>query len=174
MKIHLERVKEEPFRWRETEAIAAGELECRDLLQLSEVSWRGEVSYVAPGFLLRAELAYEQTTSCVRCLRPVAEELKSAVELLILVDPDEQPTGEYQLKREEMSTLVVAGEILDSRPILIEQLQLNIPMRTLCRPDCAGLCPTCGVDRNLTACDCEPQATDPRWAALAALRPPDR
>jgi uncharacterized protein len=53
--------------------------------------------------------------------------------------------------------------------VLIEQLQLNIPMKPLCRPDCAGLCPTCGADLNQTRCACA-KSVDPRWAGLAVLR----
>ncbi len=52
----------------------------------------------------------------------------------------------------------------------MEQLELNIPMKPLCRPDCKGLCPTCGADRNETACSCEEPTADSRWAALAALK----
>jgi uncharacterized protein len=63
----------------------------------------------------------------------------------------------------------VSEEILETEPVLIEQLQLNIPMKPLCRPDCAGLCPTCGADLNQGACACAKPA-DPRWDRLAALR----
>jgi uncharacterized protein len=69
-----------------------------------------------------------------------------------------------------MGVLHVAGEVLETEPILLEQLQLNIPMKPLCRPDCAGLCPVCGADLNLGACACPERAGDPRLAALAALR----
>ena len=50
------------------------------------------------------------------------------------------------------------------------QQQLNIPMKPLCRPDCKGLCAQCGADLNLGACACTPPKSDPRWAALSALR----
>ena len=69
-----------------------------------------------------------------------------------------------------MGVLHVAAEVVETEPILLEQLQLNIPMKPLCRPDCAGLCPLCGADLNLGACDCSEPVGDPRWAALAALR----
>lgn len=45
----------------------------------------------------------------------------------------------------------------------------ELPMAILCRPDCAGLCPTCGVDRNTTACDCAEPPADSRWDALREL-----
>jgi len=51
-----------------------------------------------------------------------------------------------------------------------EQIQLAIPGRLLCRPDCRGLCPQCGADRNTEPCRCEERTIDPRWAALAGWR----
>ena len=34
---------------------------------------------------------------------------------------------------------------------------------------CAGLCPNCGVDRNVESCSCETESSDPRWDALREL-----
>lgn len=44
-----------------------------------------------------------------------------------------------------------------------------VPMSILCRPDCKGICPTCGTDLNASSCDCVEDTTDPRWAALGEL-----
>lgn len=44
-----------------------------------------------------------------------------------------------------------------------------LPMSILCRPDCRGLCVTCGTDRNAGECECEEESGDPRWAALEEL-----
>jgi uncharacterized protein len=44
-------------------------------------------------------------------------------------------------------------------------------MKPLCRPDCAGLCPECGANLNLTRCGCEHRWIDPRMAALQELLP---
>jgi uncharacterized protein len=48
-------------------------------------------------------------------------------------------------------------------------LWLAMPMEMFCRPDCAGLCPHCGGNRNLGECQCEGAAVDPRWAILGKL-----
>jgi len=47
-----------------------------------------------------------------------------------------------------------------------DRTTLALPMRALCRPECGGCCPVCGVNRNTTACSCETRAPDPRLAAL--------
>ncbi len=170
MKIRLDRVREEPFRWQETQAIPVGALGRPELSGLGEVAWRGQVAAAHPGFLLRARLSYEQTLACTRCLRSIVEAVESEVELLVLVGPARPVAGEHELREDDMSVLVVEDETLDTQPLLLEQLQLNVPMRALCRPDCAGLCPICGADRNLEPCGCKEREIDPRWSALAALR----
>ena len=54
--------------------------------------------------------------------------------------------------------------------VLREQVLLSLPVRTLCKPDCKGLCPRCGQNRNSQVCSCEEGPSDPRWEALADLR----
>jgi uncharacterized protein len=60
---------------------------------------------------------------------------------------------------------------LDLRPAVREEWLLSVPAYALCREDCKGLCPTCGIDRNTGTCDCVP-STDARWAGLRDVRTP--
>jgi uncharacterized protein len=46
---------------------------------------------------------------------------------------------------------------------------LTVPMKALCKQDCAGLCPRCGQNLNQGKCDCPAEETDPRWARLNEL-----
>jgi uncharacterized protein len=172
MRIWLDQVREEPFNWNETEKVATADLDRFEILELGPIAWRGQVIYADPGFFLRAHLSYEQTLSCNRCLQPIHEPVSSDLELMILV---ERPSGghgggEHELREQDLGTLYLDEEVLETQPILIEQVQLNIPMKPLCRPDCQGLCPVCGIDRNTGTCNCEEKTIDPRWATLAALK----
>jgi uncharacterized protein len=45
---------------------------------------------------------------------------------------------------------------------------LAAPLHVLCRPDCRGLCPTCGQNLNEEPCSCQPEP-DPRWSVLQGL-----
>jgi uncharacterized protein len=65
--------------------------------------------------------------------------------------------------------LIDEHHILDLSEVIRQGLWLAIPMEILCRPDCAGLCPRCGGNRNLGECNCDQAAIDPRWGALQAL-----
>ena len=59
---------------------------------------------------------------------------------------------------------------LSLEDVLREQVLLSLPVKTLCKPDCKGLCPRCGADRNSQPCNCDAGPSDPRWEALAGLR----
>ena len=65
----------------------------------------------------------------------------------------------------------IVGDQLDLAPMVREHALLILPDGPLCRSDCAGLCPQCGVDRNEQTCTCVTERHDDRWAALDALRP---
>ena len=69
----------------------------------------------------------------------------------------------------DMVVAFYRGNQLDLGLTVREQLFLALPMKRLCRADCAGLCPTCGVNRNEVRCDCPPEPTDPRLAPLKKL-----
>ena len=66
-------------------------------------------------------------------------------------------------------TYPIQGDRLDLEPLVRDTVLLELPLAPLCRDDCAGICPTCGADRNVAPCRCEVAAKDPRWAALDAL-----
>jgi len=170
MQIWLEQVQDEPFNWDETQQIAKETLERPELLDLGPVRWRGQVVYADPGYFLRARLSYEQTLSCNRCLKPIVEQVNSDVELMIMVEKHPPIGGEHALHEQDLGLMYVGDELLETDPILIEQLQLNIPMKPLCREDCQGLCPVCGADKNAGPCSCGEAAVDPRWASLASLK----
>ncbi|MGC8779195.1 MAG: YceD family protein, partial [Candidatus Caldatribacteriaceae bacterium] len=53
---------------------------------------------------------------------------------------------------------------------LEELILVNLPMKPLCRPDCLGICPKCGANRNQGECGCEVDTTDPGLAVLKAWK----
>jgi uncharacterized protein len=63
----------------------------------------------------------------------------------------------------------ISDDTMDLGPLVRDALVLELPMAPLCRPDCAGLCPVCGADRNAGDCGCV-VPRDPRWANLDVLR----
>jgi uncharacterized protein len=170
MQIWLDQVRDEPFNWDETQSVSPQALDRYELLALSPVHWRGQVVFTDPGFFLRARLSYEQTLSCNRCLKPIVEPTRADVELVIVVESQPEAESEHALHEQDLGQLYIDKEMLETDPILIEQLQLNVPMKPLCREDCKGLCRECGADLNDGPCSCAGPKVDARWASLAALK----
>ena len=109
---------------------------------------------------------------CRRCLVDVGGEL--LVDVREVYEP--RPEGYRDPGEEaavEQETYPLAGESLDLLPLARDAVLLNLPQVPICRPDCAGLCPTCGADLNEGACGCVPAVANGRWAALDALRGAD-
>lgn len=71
---------------------------------------------------------------------------------------------------DEMRNMYLSADVLDLTQWARDAVVLGLPDQLLCRPDCAGLCPTCGKDLNLEPHVHEVVAGDPRWEALEALR----
>ena len=51
--------------------------------------------------------------------------------------------------------LLAPDAMLDLAEVAMTDLRLSMPTKILCRPDCKGLCPVCGQNRNLTDCGCD-------------------
>ncbi|MBI4356212.1 MAG: DUF177 domain-containing protein [Candidatus Omnitrophica bacterium] len=73
------------------------------------------------------------TMICGRCL----ESFDATVDKELLLHYD--VTGKY---------------VVDITDDVRQELVLEYPMIALCRSDCLGLCPRCGVNRNHTTCSC--------------------
>ena len=72
---------------------------------------------------------------------------------------------------EELDSPYVEDGMLDLAAWAHDALALTLPRAILCREDCAGLCPVCGVDLNTAGSDHHHEAEpDPRWAKLSEVR----
>lgn len=107
---------------------------------------------------------------CARCVEPVASELKESFDLLYRPRGIERRGPESSISEAETEISFYSGEGLLLEDVLKEQVLLAVPLKALCREDCKGLCPVCGVNRNRERCECAPPAGDERWAALGKIR----
>jgi uncharacterized protein len=136
---------------------------------------RGDVTLLRTqrGVLVTAHLHQVVEVQCSRCLAPARTPLDITVEEEFFPSIDLKtgaPISWEALGEEvEDAALIDDKHILDLREVVRQELLVNLPGRILCREDCAGICPTCGADRNVEPCTCEQDAADPRWAALADL-----
>jgi len=107
---------------------------------------------------------------CARCLEPVVHPIERSFDLLY------RPLG-IDSGHEELSVTDAEAEIgyyggggLLLEDTLREQVLLALPLKTLCREDCKGLCPHCGKNMNEIECGCVDEVEDPRWSALKEIR----
>jgi uncharacterized protein len=136
----------------------------------SPVTVDAEVESVVEGLLVTGKVGATVVLRCVRCLRDVEHELEAEVRELF-GGSGSRSASLGSRDEEDEGYAVLADDRLPLDTMVRDAVVLAFPPFPLCRPDCAGLCPECGADRN--AIDCGhggPGATDPRWAALAGLR----
>ncbi len=117
------------------------------------------LSRTSRGILVQGTLDTRIDTECTRCLEKTAVEIKVPIEELFVNPPE--PGEEWNLGEDG---------ILDLVPLVREEIILDTPIGALCRPDCAGICPTCGKNLNDGPCGCEPDNIDPRFSALKKLK----
>lgn len=169
MEVRLDKIGSEPFRWQVRLEIPAETVDQDHLLQLGPLDWSGSVAKADSGFLLEAELGYEQVVACSRCLEPVTDKVDASIRLRIVTEPIEVTEEEMELAVDDLE-ICYALEVLNLDEIVAEQLQLNLPARPLCSESCQGLCPRCGVNRNTEQCACGLDEIDPRFEALRGLK----
>lgn len=106
--------------------------------------------------------------ACSRCLEPFQLPVDSSFDLRYL--PHGENTGdEREVEEDDLSAAFYRDDAIDLRQMMEEQFYLALPMKPLCRSDCKGLCPNCGTNLNVAACDCQVRWEDPRLAGLKAL-----
>ena len=103
--------------------------------------------------------------SCDRCLRQV--DVPLAVDIrqrFVKGEKTDSSESDYDL-----DYLPIENDTIDLEEVLLYDVQLNVPVKVLCKEDCLGLCPICGKDLNEGPCECEEDFSDPRWDALKNL-----
>jgi uncharacterized protein len=131
---------------------------------------RGQVSRLGQEIRVKGRLSAELEVACDRCLEPVRVPVGQEFDLFYLPeDPLAGTGGETELHGRDLDFSVYQGDEIDLDELVLEQLELALPTRLLCREECRGLCEQCGADLNERECGCEPPV-DPRWQVLADLK----
>lgn len=133
---------------------------------LAEVdgSVRGTLRFesLVEGIHVGGALAGKAVLRCRRCLTEVPDTFDVSVNELFMVPSEEAEDGG--------AYLIGDDQTIDLEPLMRDLVVLSLPLNPLCREDCQGLCPVCGMDRNTTNCGHDGGATDIRWGPLEQLR----
>jgi len=121
------------------------------------------------GILVQVEAETEADLNCSRCLEPFHHPVSLKIEEEYLPTFDIL-TGERAPVPDEPGTFRIdERHIIDLSEAIRQYTLLAVPMKPLCKADCAGICPTCGQNLNRGACACPPSEGDTRRAKLQKL-----
>jgi len=121
----------------------------------------GQVENRAGVVLLRYQISGAMQYNCERCLMQTREPVRKAYGHTVVRALEDDSLDDVFL-------LAPEGRI-DLDAVAASDLLLDLPQVLLCKPDCRGLCPKCGANRNETACGCSAEEGDPRMAILKQL-----
>ena len=125
----------------------------------------GEITNTAGYMRMTLTMSVDYQAECARCLKPVSDTFSLDLEKTVaprnlLSDVDDDRIDDYA---------IIEDGFLDLDQQLREQIEMEFPVRFLCREDCLGLCPKCGKDKNEGECGCVTKEIDPRMEPLRAL-----
>jgi len=115
---------------------------------------------------LKATAETTGTFECDRCVTSFEKRLRPSYQMHYVVDREEY--GRYDPA--EVQVLSPGHAMIEIDDDVRQTLLLSIPLKLLCREDCAGLCPHCAKNLNEGTCSCSPQQADGRWDALRRLK----
>ena len=121
---------------------------------------KGEIFNKAGVVNLSLKIDYTFTAPCDRCSKVISHEHTVQIDKMLAVS----------LERQESDTIIeVPGMKFDVDELVYSEVVLSLPTKHLCRDDCKGLCPVCGVDLNTGSCNCKTREIDPRLKVLEEL-----
>ena len=121
------------------------------------------------GILVQVEAETKADLNCSRCLEPFSYPVSLKIEEEYLPTLDIL-TGEREPVPDEPGTFRIdERHIIDLTEAIRQYTLLAVPMKPLCKADCAGICPTCGQNLNQGACACPPPEGDTGQAKLQKL-----
>ncbi len=121
------------------------------------------------GILVKGALHTEVEVTCSRCLSLFSRPLTMNIEEEYFPIIDVSSGAPLSLSEEPGCFTIDEHHILDLTEAMRQYMLLAIPMKPLCREDCAGLCPGCGHNLNEGPCNCLPQGTESRWSEVSKL-----
>ena len=121
------------------------------------------------GILVKGILRTKVEVTCSRCLSLFSRPLILNIEEEYFPVTDGVSGASLPLPEEPGCFTIDERHILDLTEAMRQYVLLAIPMKPLCREDCAGLCPSCGHNLNQGTCNCLPQGTESHSSELSKL-----
>jgi len=121
---------------------------------LDEITYRVQLTREGSKVRARGNLRTLVSLPCAGCLEPYDLKIDSRFDIILFPVELVEMTN-ASLSSDEMEYIFFEGDRIDLAKILMEQVNLFIPYKPVCSPECKGLCPTCGANLNYESCQCE-------------------
>lgn len=143
----------------------SGEARIEYPADVSPVPAKLDVTAMDGGWSFRLRFEADFSGPCSRCLEPAS--VHATVDRHEVHDPDAEGEGAEELQSDHVRE---PGPVLDVTDWARESVALQFPTQVLCRPDCRGLCPQCGINLNEHPDHEHEKPADSRWDALKDLK----
>ncbi len=104
--------------------------------------------------------------ACDRCLEQVQIPVELDFDLPYRKTEEIGREEEIEVSEDDLQVGFFSGEGVNLSDVVREQVILSVPMKVICRPECLGLCPVCGANRNIEHCSCSLEHEDSPFAIL--------
>jgi uncharacterized protein len=115
--------------------------------------------------ILSVKSEFKVKFQCDRCGKEFNTKLNSEYQMVYLQNEEPADT-----KSDHVNYLNRTADKIEIKNDVREFALLSVPMKTLCKEDCKGLCFRCGADLNIEQCKCNDEEIDPRWKPLLNLK----
>lgn len=132
----------------------------------------GQLLRTDKGIWISAKIQTEIEIDCGRCLNSFSRQINVDVEEEVLpADSLNNRISHFEHKEEYLETsLIDSNNILDMSDMVIQYIDINMPMNRNCDVQCKGLCTECGTNLNFNKCNCERNSINNEWNFLSSTR----
>jgi uncharacterized protein len=136
----------------------------------NKVNGQVKLTRTNQGLLVKGTINSKVPVECSRCLKVFDQPLTIELEEEYFPTIDVNNGSTVDIPDDPSNLFIDEHHILDLREAIRQNALLVIPMKPLCKPDCAGICSQCGKDLNTRQCKCNTKEIDPRWSKLVDLK----
>jgi uncharacterized protein len=112
--------------------------------------------------------------TCSRCAEEYEQPLSVELDAVYLPLEALSSTRAKELEEGEADVYAYADQVIEITEMVRDKLLLSMPLQPHCMIGCKGICPSCGVNRNVVSCQCGEEKLGSPFESLKALRSPGR
>jgi len=136
-----------------------------DILQ-DTIPIRLSISPFRDDFKVIGNLSVPVHKSCDRCLVEYEEDINAKFEIVVI-------SHDSPLSESDDADLIVLNpgqHEVDLGPFIRDAIEIEHHIKNLCKKNCKGICPQCGVNLNNKECACSEKLIDERWKPVSKMK----